>query len=365
MSGIRQLSFKLVPGENATELLDAQAHIWNHIFNFVNSMSLKCAIELGIPDIIHNHGKPMTLSELITALPIHPTKSPHVYRLMRILIHSGFFAPKNTSENDQEEAYVLTEPSRLLLKNNPLSMTPFLLAMVDPMLTTPWNYLTTWFQNEDLTPFGTAHGKTIWDYGGHELKFANFFSEAMASDARLVMNVVVDKCKGVFDGLGSFVDIGGGTGTVAKAIADTFPDIECTVLDLPHVVAGFQGSKNLKYVGGDMFEAIPPADAVFMKWILHDWNEEECVKLLKRCKEAITINDKKGKVIIIDFMVENQKENEKSTETQLFFDMVMMVLVKGKERTEKEWAKLFLDAGFSDYKITPILGLRALIEVYP
>ncbi|KAK7822938.1 trans-resveratrol di-o-methyltransferase [Quercus suber] len=138
MSGIRQLSFKLVPGENATELLDAQAHIWNHIFNFVNSMSLKCAIELGIPDIIHNHGKPMTLSVLITALPIHPTKSPHVNGLMRILIHSGFFDPKNTSENDQEEAYVLIEPSRLLLKDNPLSITPFLLAMIDPMLTTPW-----------------------------------------------------------------------------------------------------------------------------------------------------------------------------------------------------------------------------------
>ncbi|KAK7826605.1 putative o-methyltransferase 3 [Quercus suber] len=144
-------------------------------------------------------------------------------------------------------------------------MTPFLLAMVDPMLTTPWDYLTTWFQNEDLTPFGTAHGKTIWDYGGHELKFVNFISEAMASDARLVMNVVVDKCKSVFEGLESFVDVGGGIGTVAKAIADTFPDIECTVFDPPHVVADFQGSKNLKYVGGDMFEAIPPADAVFMK----------------------------------------------------------------------------------------------------
>ena len=87
MSGIRQLSFKLVPSENATELLNAQAHIWNHIFNFVNSMSLKRAIELGIPDIIHNHGKHMTLWELIIALPIHPTKSPHVKDLMRILIH--------------------------------------------------------------------------------------------------------------------------------------------------------------------------------------------------------------------------------------------------------------------------------------
>ena len=98
----------------------------------------------------------MTLSELITALPIDPTKSPHVYHLMRILIHSGFFAPKNTNENDQEEACVLTESSRLLIKDNPLSVTPFLLAMVDPMLTTPWNYLTTWFQNEDLTPFDTS-----------------------------------------------------------------------------------------------------------------------------------------------------------------------------------------------------------------
>ena len=60
------------------------------------------------------------------------------------------------------------------------------------------------------------------------------------------------------------------------------------------------------------------------------------MKLLKRYKEAITVNDKKRKVIIIDLMMENQKENEKSTKTQLFFDMVMMVLVKGKERTEKE-----------------------------
>nr|POF00022.1 trans-resveratrol di-o-methyltransferase [Quercus suber] len=50
MSGTKQLSFKLVPGENATEQLDAQAHIWNHIFNFVNSMSLKCEIELALDE---------------------------------------------------------------------------------------------------------------------------------------------------------------------------------------------------------------------------------------------------------------------------------------------------------------------------
>ncbi|KAM3326575.1 hypothetical protein P3S67_001701 [Capsicum chacoense] len=51
-------------GEKTREVLAAQAHIWNHTFNFINSMSLKCAIQFGIPDIIHSHGRPMTLSDL-------------------------------------------------------------------------------------------------------------------------------------------------------------------------------------------------------------------------------------------------------------------------------------------------------------
>ncbi|KAK4486971.1 hypothetical protein RD792_006286 [Penstemon davidsonii] len=59
------------------------------------------------------------------------------------------------------------------------------------------------------------------------------------------------------------------------------------------------------------------------------------------------------------------KEDHEAIETQLFFDMEMMIMFTGKERTEKEWAKLFFDAGFINYKITPMLGLRSLIEVFP
>ncbi|KAJ4729722.1 O-methyltransferase [Melia azedarach] len=328
----------LIDGEHDIELLQAQGHAWNHIFNFINSMSLKCAIQLGIPDVINKHGKPMTLNELVTALPIHPTKIRCVYRLMRILIHSGFFA-------GQEEGYVLTNASQLLLKDNPLSVTPFLMAMLDPILISPWQKLSTWFQNDDPTPFDTAHGMTFWDYAGHEPKLNHFFNDAMASDARLATSVVIHKCKDVFQGLNTLVDVGGGTGTVAKSIAKAFPDMECIDFDLPH--------------------AVPPADAVLLKWILHDWDDEECVKILKKCKEAITSDSKVGKVIIIDMMRENKKGDDESIETQLFFDMLMMVLVTGKERDEKEWVKLFQDAGFRDYKITPILGLRSLIEVYP
>ncbi|KAL8507157.1 hypothetical protein ACS0TY_017890 [Phlomoides rotata] len=73
------------------ELLDAQSHIWNHTYSFINSMSLKCAVELKIPDIIHNHNKPTKLSELANALSINQAKTPCLGRLMRILIHSKFF----------------------------------------------------------------------------------------------------------------------------------------------------------------------------------------------------------------------------------------------------------------------------------
>ena len=70
-------------------------------------------------------------------------------------------------------------------------------------------------------------------------------------------------------------------------------------------------------------------------------------------------------MIIIDMMMENEKSDDESIETQLFWDMLMMIVLTGQERGIKEWETLFFDAGFSGYKIIPMLGLRSLIEVYP
>lgn len=68
--------------------------------------------------------------------------------------------------------------------------------------------------------------------------------------------------------------------------------------------------------------------------------------------------------MVIDMVVGNNK-TDASIETQLFFDMMVMLMVGGKERDEKEWAHLIIEAGFSGYNIFPILGLRSLIEIYP
>ncbi|GLT70460.1 hypothetical protein SLA2020_425400 [Shorea laevis] len=102
-----------------------------------------------------------------------------------------------------------------------------------------------------------------------------------------------------------------------------------------------------------------------LQLVLHSISDEDCVKVLKKCREAIVNKEKEGKVVIIDIVINDIKDEHEITEAKLFFDMLMMVLVTGRERYEKEWEKLFLEAGFSHYKITPIFGLRSIIEVYP
>ena len=65
--------------------LRGQAEIWRHMFAFVDSLALKCAIELQIPDIIHSHGagRPITLSQIISCIDNAP--SPDISYLERIM----------------------------------------------------------------------------------------------------------------------------------------------------------------------------------------------------------------------------------------------------------------------------------------
>ncbi|KAL0456506.1 UNVERIFIED_CONTAM: putative O-methyltransferase 3 [Sesamum latifolium] len=148
--------------DTSSELLEAQAHIWNQVYNYINSMSLKCATELGIPDIIHKHGGPMTLPELVDALPgVDKSKADCVYRLMRVLTHSGFFLMENISSTG-EKGYLLTPASCLLVGDHPRSMKPYVLSLLDPNLTEPWQHLCRWFQGtKDRTVFHTANGMSL------------------------------------------------------------------------------------------------------------------------------------------------------------------------------------------------------------
>lgn len=259
------------------DLLKSQAHIINQIFSFKNSASLKCAVELGRADVIGNHGKPMSLSDLTAALPINPSKAQYIHRLMGILVNSGFF----TEQKNPKLAYSLTAAGRLLLKDEPMNQRAMVLMALDPVMIKPWNSLSNWFRNDDPSCFYTAHGKNFWDYNGEEPRLRNLFNEAMAADSTLIAEVLITELKFVFSGLRSIVEVGGGTGTVSVAIAKNLPNLKCTVFDLPHVIDEVREPKpildNLEFFAGDMFDQIPHADSILLKVRTHISPEEDFI----------------------------------------------------------------------------------------
>ncbi|KAJ6843794.1 trans-resveratrol di-O-methyltransferase-like isoform X2 [Iris pallida] len=350
-------------GASSKELLEAQSHLWLHIFSFINSLSLKTAVELGIPDAVHSHGKPITLTELATKLSIPPIRIPNFQRFMTLLVHNGFFTVTSTGD---EDAYEITTNSIPLIKEKGACITPFIELMLDESLLFPWQSLSSWFKTEEpSTAFEKAHGKFIWEATGTMPEFGKLIREGLGSDSASITKVLIEDCGNQFVGVKTLVEVAGGTGTMALAIADAFPDVKCTVFDLPHMIEALEKSDKVAYVGGDMFERIPPADLLILKWVLHGWSDEHCVKILKNCKEAIPTKENGGKAIIIDKVMDTSDGvHPKLTETQLHFDIHMMVHTTGKQRTEAEWKTLFDAAGFKEYKILPALGLRSIIEIY-
>ncbi|CAN1173271.1 8-hydroxyquercetin 8-O-methyltransferase [Linum perenne] len=77
--------------EKAIKVLEGQTKIWDHSLAYITTMTVQCAIELKIPDVIYSHDHPITLSDLVTALQISPSKSSFLSQLMRILVHLGYF----------------------------------------------------------------------------------------------------------------------------------------------------------------------------------------------------------------------------------------------------------------------------------
>ncbi|KAG9459281.1 hypothetical protein H6P81_003789 [Aristolochia fimbriata] len=364
---------KVEGDESCRERAQAQIQLWHDMLSFINPMSLKCAVELGIPDIIHKHGRPINLPTLAAAIPIPVDKTDHLHRLMRVLVHTGIFS-SHDEEAEKEELYALTPFSRILVRDNKDCQSP-MLKILDPAIIKPWLFLSQWFKGEgpttgtsSTTPFELCHGCTMWELTTRFPELNGNFNEAMACDSRFIMRTLVTECAPVFHGLKSLVDVGGGTGFAATALAEAFPNLQkITVLDLPHVVAGSVAPADspLNFTVGDMFRWIPPADAVFLKWILHCWDDKGCVKVLKKCKEAIPRREEGGKVIIVDMVLNSKRGDHLFTETQLFSDLAMSVVLTGKERDEAQWKKIFEDASFSHYKIVPVSGVCSVIEVFP
>ncbi|CAL5079283.1 unnamed protein product [Urochloa decumbens] len=369
-----------IPEPCAAELLQAEAELWCHAFGYLKSMALQCAIKLGIPNAIHRCGGTASLPELLAILPVASSKRPCLSRIMTFLAASGIFTVETPADSEVAGGggarYSLTAASRLLVDDEDnsgghTSLSRLMLLFFTPLHFRASQTMAEWLQEEEdaaaetTTPFMKAHGESLYGLASRDAEFGACFNEAMGADSRFVAEVVVRDCGAVFAGVRSLVDADGGDGSTARAIARAFPHVRCSVLELPHVVdAAPAGGGDVEFVAGDMMEFIPPADAVLLKFVLHNWSDKDCVRILKRSKEAISTREPKGKVIIIDVVL-GSSSSKRTLEAQLSLDLCMMVVLPGKQRGEEDLHKIFLEAGFTRYKISSVLGSRSLIEVYP
>ncbi|XP_058090753.1 acetylserotonin O-methyltransferase-like [Magnolia sinica] len=336
----------------------AELEIWRYVFGFSDLAVVKCAIELGIADAIDANGHPMTLAELSATLGCQP--SP-LHRIMRFLVQRRVFGEKQ--DETGHAGYVLTPISRRLLKHGDQSKAAFVLFENDAAMLQPWHAFSARARGDQRLAFEVAHGEEVWSYMDGHSRQRELIDNAMACDARAVVPTIVDSWPGIFQGVETVVDVGGGNGTAMRTLVEVCPWIKATNFDLPQVVGGAPECNGVVHVGGDMFVAIPKADVVFLKWVLHDWGDEECIEILKKCKEAIP--EDKGKVIIVEAVITEDVEEVGLRDIRLMLDMVMMAHTKGKERTEAEWKNIVISAGFNQYTIKPIPALQSVIEAIP
>lgn len=240
------------------ELLQAQLELYHNCMAFVKSMALRAATDLRIPDAIHRRGGGATLSELAADTGLHPTKLPHLRRLMRALTISGTFMSSQDNEKG-EVVYKLSRVSRLLVGGGRSSVPLFANTITVNALFS----MREWLTGDELG--ASSRGRKRWEIAAGDDSEVGLFNAGMDADSDVVMEVILREKRGGFDSLSSLVDVGGAHGRVAVAIAKAFPHVKCSVLDLPHMVAGAPKNDSVEFVAGDMFEHIPPANAVLLK----------------------------------------------------------------------------------------------------
>ncbi|KAL6972196.1 nicotinamide N-methyltransferase [Sarracenia purpurea var. burkii] len=170
----------------------------------------------------------------------------------------------------------------------------------------------------------------------------------MSNHSTITMKKILETYQG-FEGLTTLVDVGGGTGATLNIIRSKYPSIRGINFDLPHVIEDAPSYQGVEHVGGDMFVSVPKADAIFMKWICHDWSDEHCSKFLKNCYDALLDN---GKVIVAEYILPVAPDTSLSTKNVFHMDVIMLALTPGgKERTEKEFEDLAKGAGFEGFRV--------------
>ncbi|XP_021717716.1 caffeic acid 3-O-methyltransferase-like [Chenopodium quinoa] len=285
------------------------------------------------------HGPDAQLSSLEIASQLtttNPDAAVVLDRLLRILANFTIVTFSNrVGPNGQvERVYGLGPVCQFLVKNGGGgSYSAFATLMYDKVVMNSWKHLKDAVLDGGV-PFNLAHGMGVFDYLGTNSRFYNVFYDGMDHHSIMVSKKILDNYKG-FEGISSLVDVGGATGVTLNMIIPKYPSIKGINFDLPHIIKDAPSFPGIEHVGGDMYINVPKGDAIFMKWTFHTaGNNEQCIKLLKNCHEALPED---GKVIICEHVVSDEPgETSYQAHTSFIFDAMLLTIPGGRARTKHE-----------------------------
>jgi hypothetical protein len=246
------------------------------------------------------------------------------------------------AEND--DLFASTAMLEWLLDDKPLSVRTTAMTLCGPGLWQPWGRFVEAVKTGEAQVMATL-GRSHFDYFAANPGEAALFAKAMQASSELVQAEVVRLLDA--ENVGTAVDVGGSNGVLVCALAAANPALKGIVYDLPHAREGAvayitrQGLVDrVTAVSGDFFDSVPPADLYLMKYILHDWNDKACVKLLLNCRRAMKAS---GRVAVVELRLGPMGEPGLAP----LLDLNMLVATDGRERTEDEYGRLFAAAGLS------------------
>jgi O-methyltransferase domain len=294
---------------------------------------------------------PKTAEELAKPTETH---APSLYRLMRTLAHFGILT------EDQSHRFSLTPVGEALKTNAPGAARATILTMAGDWITQGFSQLLYAVQT-GKSGLEKSLGMPVFEYLKQNPGEASLFSQSMIGVHGAEPAAVATAYD--FSNLNCIVDVGGATGNLLTTILARFPKSTGILYDLPHVVtdappliAARNQTTRIKIAPGSFFDQVPPSgDAYLLSHIIHDWSQDQCLKILTDCRRAM---HPKAKLLIIEMVLPTGNTPHPGK----LLDMMMLVGPGGQERTEQEYQSLLSKAGFRLSRVVPTESAVSVVE---
>jgi O-methyltransferase domain/Dimerisation domain len=316
------------------------------------TQTIYAAVELGIPDLLADGER--SSDDLAEASGADPAT---LYRLLRALASLGIL-----HESDGRR-FTLTELGEPLRADAPGSLRGWVRLCGREYFWSTWGNLTSSIRTGENT-FRSLHGTDVWEWRAAHPDESAIFDEAMRATTLAANSAILAAYD--FGRFGTVVDVGGGTGTLLASILRANPDTRGILFDQEHVVTGAHAvlasagvADRCELVSGSFFSSVPGGgDAYVLKWIIHDWEDQKCVAILRACRDAMSAD---AVVLVIERELGKPNENLVAK----LSDLNMLVMPGGRERTTDEYAALFGQAGLRLVATHPTASGHLVIEASP